>query len=148
MWNIKNTVFIDRRVKEVHQFATNPKLWYQWYAGLSEAENLMGKGGKGTSMDLKYYFFGRSLALHVLVVENAPMGDGYVWRCLISGAFDATQTWTYMPTDGGTEVHFEMDYELPGSIFGKVANTLYIKKLMYNSMVQTLQNLKDISESD
>ncbi|WP_269801492.1 hypothetical protein [Planococcus sp. MB-3u-03] len=41
-----------------------------------------------------------------------------------------------------------MEYELPGSIFGKLANTIYIKKLMYNSVEQTLQNLKDISESE
>lgn len=148
MWNLKKTVFIDRRVEEVHQFATNPTLWYQWYAGLSEAENLLGNGAKGTSLDLKYAFFGRYLALHVLVEENAPVDDKYVWRCLITGAFDATQTWTYLPKEEGTEIHFEMDYELPGSILGKMANTLYIKKLMRNSVEQTLKNLKDISESD
>ncbi|MFC4714247.1 SRPBCC family protein [Planococcus dechangensis] len=148
MWNLQKTVFIDRRVEEVHQFATNPVHWYQWYAGLSEAENLLGTGGKGTSMNLKYYFFGRSLELHVLVVENAPLEDGYIWRALITGAFDANQTWTYVPTNGGTEIHFEMNYELPGSILGKVANKLYIKKLMSNSIEQTLQNLKDISESE
>lgn len=148
MWSVKNQVFIDRRVKEVHQFATNPKLWHQWYAGLSEAENLIGTGKKGTSMNLKYYFFGRSLDLHVLVVENTAVKDGYVWRCLVSGAFDATQTWRYIPKDGGTEIQFEMEYELPGSIFGKLANTIYIKKLMYNSVAQTLQNLKDISETE
>lgn len=148
MWSVKKSVFIDRRVGEVHQFATNPKHWYQWYAGLSEAENLKGKGGKGTSMDLMYFFFGRSLELHLLVVENALIEDGYVWRCLISGAFDGNQTWRYIPVEDGTEVQFEMDYDLPGSIFGKMANTLYIKKLMNNSMTQTLQNLKDISESE
>lgn len=148
MWNLKKTVFIDRRVEEVHRFATNPKLWYQWYAGLSEAENLLGKGKKGTSMDLKYSFFGRYLSLHLLVVENAPVDDGYVWRCLITGAIDAEQTWRYLPKEEGTEIQFEMDYELPGSILGKLANTLYFKKLMSNSMEQTLQNLKDISEND
>lgn len=148
MWNVSNTIFIDRRVREVYTFGTNPKLWYQWYAGLSEAEDLIGIGKKGTSMNLKYYFFGRSLALHVLVVENAPSGEGYIWRCIFSGAFDGTQTWRYIPKDGGTEVQFEMNYELPGSIFGKLANTIYIKKLMYNSVEQTLRNLKDISESD
>lgn len=148
MWHVKKSVLIDRRVGEVHQFATNPKHWYQWYAGLSEAENLKGKGAKGTSMDLMYFFFGRSLELHVLVVENTAMGKGFVWRCLISGAFEGNQTWRYVPVENRTEVQFEMDYDLPGSIFGKMANTLYIKKLMNNSMEQTLQNLKDISESE
>ncbi|RNF38829.1 SRPBCC family protein [Planococcus salinus] len=148
MWSLKKTVFIDCRVREVHQFATNPRFWYQWYAGLSEPENLLGNGGKGTSMDLNYTFFGRYLALHVLVVENARVDDSYVWRCLITGAFEATQTWRYLPKEEGTEVRFEMDYELPGSILGKLVNTLYLKKLMDNSVEQTLKNLKDICESD
>ncbi|WP_416144214.1 SRPBCC family protein [Planococcus koreensis] len=148
MWNLKKVIYIDRRVEEVHQFATNPKLWYQWYAGLSEAENLLGTGGKGTSLDLKYSFLGRYLALHVLVEENAPVNDGYIWRCLISGAIDATQTWSYLPAEEGTVVQFEMDYELHGSVLGIVANKFYVKKLMNNSVEQTLQNLKDISESD
>ncbi|ANU11935.1 hypothetical protein A1A1_13562 [Planococcus antarcticus DSM 14505] len=148
MWNVKKTVFIDRRVGEVHQFATNPTHWYQWYAGLSEAENLLGKGGKGTSVDLKYFFFGKNQAVHVLVEENAPVDNGYVWRGLVTGAFDATQTWNYLSKEQGTEIHFEMNYELHGSILGKVVNKLYIKKLMCNSVEQTLQNLKAISESD
>ncbi len=148
MWNVKKTVFIDRRAEEVHCFATNPKLWYQWYAGLSEAENLIGEGGKGTSLDLKFSFLGGYLALHLLVEENAPVEDGYIWRCLITGAIEAEQTWHYQSEADGTVIHFEMDYELPGSLLGKVANQLYIKKLMRNSVNQTLQNLKDISESD
>lgn len=148
MWKVKKTVYIDRRAEEVHSFATNPKLWYQWYAGLSEAENLIGTGAKGTSLDLKYYFLGGYFGLHLLVEENAPVKDGYVWRCLITGAIEAVQTWRYHSDEEGTVIYFEMDYELPGSILGKVANKLYIKKLMKNSIDQTFQNLKDISESD
>ncbi|MGI2328193.1 SRPBCC family protein [Planococcus sp. YIM B11945] len=148
MWNVKKTVFIDRRIGEVHGFATNPMHWYQWYAGLSEAENLIGKGGKGTRLDLKYAFFGMYLSLHVLVEENTRVKEGYVWRGLMTGAFNATQTWRYISKEGGTEIHLEMNYSLPGSILGKMANLLYIEKLMNNSVEQTLQNLKDISESD
>lgn len=148
MWNVKKTIFIDCSVEEVHRFATNPKFWYQWYASLSEAENQLGTGKKGTTMDLKYFLLGRERSVHVLVEENAPVGNGYVWRCLVTGSFDATQTWRYVPKEEGTELHFEMNYELSGNIIGKVANTLYVKKLMSNSIEQTLRNLKDISESE
>ncbi len=148
MWSIRKRVFIDRRMEEVHRFATNPTHWYQWYAGLSEAENLLGKGEKGTSLDLRYFFFGRDFSMHVLVEENAPIEDGFVWRCLVTGTIEATQTWTYKAKNGGTEILFKMDYELHGNILGVMANTLYLNKLMSNSIEQTLQNLKDISEGD
>lgn len=148
MWDVKKSIFIDRSVDEVHRFATNPKFWYQWYANLSEAENILGTGKKGTSMDMKYFLLGRERSVHVLVEENARVGNGYVWRCFVTGSFDATQTWRYLTKGEGTEINFEMSYELSGSIIGKVANTFYIKKLMSNSVEQTLQNLKDICEND
>lgn len=148
MWNVQKIVIIDRNIEEVHGFATNPTYWHLWYDGLSEADNLVDTGDKDALLDLKFSFFGVHWDLHVLVEENTQIKDGYVWRGLVTGAFDATQTWKYIQKEGGTEIHFDMNYSLPGSILGKMANSLYIKKLMDNSIEQTLQNLKDISERD
>lgn len=47
MWTIRKSIVIDRPVTEVFNYATNPVYWYQWYAGLSEPENLKGKGEPG-----------------------------------------------------------------------------------------------------
>jgi hypothetical protein len=148
VWHLKKSIFIDRRIEEVHQYTTDPRYWYQWYAGLSEPENMIGTGKKGTSMDMKFSMLGKEVPIHVLVEENAMRGDGYIWRGSISGAISAEQTWLYIPNGEGADVTLEMDYELPGILLARVANRLYIKKLMENSLEQTLQNLKDISESE
>lgn len=148
MWTLKKNIYIDRRTEEVHRFATDPRYWYQWYAGLSEAKNMVGTGKKGTSMDLEFTLLGKEWPIHVLVEENAHRGDGYIWRASITGGIKAEQTWLYIPKGEGVDISFEMNYELPGVLLARVANRLYIKKLMGNSLEQTLQNLKDISESD
>ena len=36
MWTLEKSIIIDRPVEEVYEYGSNPTLWYQWYAGLSE----------------------------------------------------------------------------------------------------------------
>lgn len=148
MWTIRKSVVIDRPVKEVFTYASNPVYWYQWYVGLSEPENLKGKGEVGTSMNMKYMMLGMNLPISLEVIENARDGNSCFWNGQINGAINSKQSWTYHAEGTGTEVIFEMEYELPGSILGKFANKLIIKKLMDNSAEQTIKNLKDICEAD
>ena len=148
MWTIRKSVVIDRPVKEVFTYATNPVYWHQWYVGLSEPENLKGKGEVGTIMDMKYTLLGMHLPISLEVVENSRDGNSCFWDGQINGAVNSKQSWTYHAEGTGTEVKFDMEYELPGNVLGKVANKLIIKKLMDNSAELTLKNLKDICETD
>ncbi|WP_422122422.1 SRPBCC family protein [Planococcus sp. X10-3] len=147
MWNIKKSVFIDRPIDEVYQYAIDPTHWYQWYVGLSEPENLEGRGETGTTMDLKYTMLGMHLPIKVKVLETGKNGDQYSWKGTVKGALSSEQSWTYVPEGDGVTLSFDMNYELPGKLIGKVANTLIIKKLMDNSMEQTLNNLKAVCET-
>ncbi|WP_223635625.1 SRPBCC family protein [Planococcus sp. 4-30] len=148
MWTIRKSIVIDRSVEEVFNYASNPVYWHQWYTGLSELENLKGDGEVGTTMDMKYTLLGMNLPISLEVIEKSRAGNSRFWNGQISGAINSKQSWTYHTEGTGTEVKFEMGYELPGSVFGKVANKLIVKKLMDNSAEQTLKNLKDICETD
>lgn len=147
MWNIKKSVYIDRPVDEVYHFAIDPTRWFQWYVGLSEPENLVGKGETGTTMDLKYTMLGMHLPVTVEVTETSKDGDSYAWHGTVKGAITSQQFWTYVPEGKGMKITLDMNYELPGKLVGKVANTLIIKKLMDNSVEQTLNNLKAVCET-
>ena len=147
MWNIKKSVYIDRPVDEVYHFAIDPTRWFQWYVGLSEPENLVGKGETGTTMDLKYTMLGMHLPVTVEVTETSKDGDSYAWHGTVKGAITSQQFWTYVPEGTGMKITLDMNYELPGKLIGKVANTLIIKKLMDNSVEQTLNNLKAVCET-
>lgn len=147
MWNIKKSIYIDRPIDEVYQFAIDPTNWFQWYVGLSEPENLVGKGETGTAVDLKYTMLGMHFPLKVEVLDTSKNGDSYSWKGSVKGAITSQQFWTYVPEGEGVEISLDMNYELPGKLIGKVANTLIIKKLMDNSMEQTLNNLKAVCET-
>ncbi|MDQ0428653.1 putative membrane protein [Planomicrobium stackebrandtii] len=148
MWTIRKTMVIDRPVKEVFGYASNPVNWYQFYVGLSEPENLEGNGEVGTTMNMKYTMLGVHLPITLEVTKNSREGNSCFWSGHIKGAVSSTQSWTYNAEGTGTEVNLDMEYELPGSVLGKVANKLVVKKLMDNSLEQTMNNLKDICETD
>ena len=147
MWNIKKSIYVDRPVEDVYQYGIDPTHWYQWYVGLSEPENFVGDGEAGTTFDMKYTMLGMHMPVSIEVLEKSKDGDRYTWKGSVRGAIQAESFWTYTAKGEGTEISADMDYELPGKLIGKVANTLIIKKLMDNSMEQTLNNLKAVCET-
>ncbi len=72
--------------------------------------------------------------------------DGkYAWRTT-SGDVAMLVTWTLREVDGGTELKYEIQYELPYSILGKIIDKLKASKDIENGMTAALQNLKQFSE--
>jgi len=72
--------------------------------------------------------------------------DGkYAWRTT-SGDVAMLVTWTLREVDGGTELKYEIQYELPYSILGKIIDKLKASKDIENGMTAALQNLKQLSE--
>ena len=147
MWNINKSVYMDRPVDDVYHFAIDPNRWFLWYVGLSEPENLVGKGETGTTLDTKYTMLGMHMPISIHVLETGKEGKGYLWKGTVHGTIKSKQVWTYVPEGEWMEITLDMKYELPGKLIGKVANTLIIKKLMDNSVEQTLNNLKVLCET-
>ena len=69
----------------------------------------------------------------------------YAWRTT-SGDVAMLVAWTLKQIDGATELTYEIRYELPYSILGKIINKLKASKDIENGMIAALQNLKQLSE--
>ena len=69
----------------------------------------------------------------------------YAWRTT-SGDVAMLVTWTLREVDEGTELKYEIQYELPYSILGKIIDRLKASKDIENGMTAALQNLKQLSE--
>ncbi len=63
-----------------------------------------------------------------------------------SGDLAMLVTWTLKELNGSTELTYEIQYELPYSILGKIINKLKASKDIENGMIAALQNLKQLSE--
>jgi hypothetical protein len=58
-----------------------------------------------------------------------------------STGIDSTITWSFEPVEGGTQMTAETEYNIPGSLLGKVAEG-FITKMNENESNTILANLK------
>lgn len=147
MSNLKKSIYIDAPVEKVALYGINPKEWGHWYAHLSEPEKLVGEGEVGTVGEFKYSLLGTHLPITITVKEFNESPKEFVWIGKVDGPMAGTQKFTYTEKNGGTEVNADIEYTVPGSILGKIANLLIIEKILENSTVATLENLKAICEA-
>jgi coenzyme Q-binding protein COQ10 len=72
-------------------------------------------------------------------------GSGH-WRGSFDGSMHGEQRWDYEPAEGGTRVTADIDYTVPWSVLGKVADRLFVERMEERAIHQTLENLKFVVE--
>jgi hypothetical protein len=143
----KRSILINAPFDKVAEYGKNPKEWAHWYANLSEPKKLVGDGEAGTVAEFTYSMLGMHLPMTVEVKECSSTPDKQVWVGTFTGPLSGTQTVTYLAKDNGTEVNIEIDYTVPGSILGKIADLVVIEKIQENATIATLESLKVICEA-
>ncbi len=100
--------------------------------------------GKGNRWTWEYDLFGVPIrGDSECVVFNRP--NQYSWKSTTT--IPSTWTYTLTPTNEGTEITMEIEYEVPDSVLtGKVADKLVVEKLNQNEADNAIKNLKTILE--
>jgi coenzyme Q-binding protein COQ10 len=143
---VKKSIDIAAPVNSVFAIAVDPTRWEHWYSGLSSPDQITGAGGPGSVIATHYAMMGMRLPIQIKVLDVEASSDKSVWKGNFTGGISGTQTFTYTPKEKNTHVDVEIDYTVPGSILGKIANSLFIEKLQENATEQTLANLKALVE--
>jgi uncharacterized protein YndB with AHSA1/START domain len=144
MSRIEKSIFINAPPEQIWDTATDPNHWADWYEGLKEVKSIVGDGSAGTTSEMTFDMSGMKLQFKHTVLEwDRPRK----WVGLTEGAIDSTSTWTYEPQEGGTLLKAVMDYTVPGSVLGKIADKLLIERRNAEDMEKTLENLKKLCES-
>jgi coenzyme Q-binding protein COQ10 len=139
MSRIEKSIFINVLPEKAWETATDPNHWADWYVGLKEVKSIVGDGSAGTTADMTFDMSGMKLQFKHTVLEwDRPRK----WVGRTEGAIDSTATWTYEPEGEGTRVSMVMDYTVPGSVLGKIADKLVIERRNAEDMEKTLANLK------
>ena len=147
MAHIKKTIFINAGLEKVYSVARDPKQWSTWFAGLTEPDKVTGNGEVGTIVEAKYLMGGTQFPVTTRVVEDKLSQDEANWKGKIEGPLSGEQTWTYRAREGKTEVTVDVEYTVPGSALGKIADRLIIEKMQERSTDLTLENLKSLCET-
>jgi len=148
MGHLRDSIHIDAPVEKVDKFTDDPHNWPTFMEGMGAPDKVTGDGGVGTEVEFTVIMAGVRLHETSRVVEERrdPDGGSHV-RFDIVGPMPAWQTWDLKPENGGSLVSVEMEYTLPGSVLGKVADRLVGEKMGERDIHHGLENLKLLMES-
>ncbi len=146
MAHLTKGILIYASVEDVYAVARDPMRWPEWFEGMSEIENLTGGGEVGTVAEFSYMMAGMSFPVANEVLEDTFSSEYAQWTGKIEGPLAGQHTWTYTPTEEGTQVTVDMEYTVPGKALGQLADRLVIEGMQERALVQSLENLKRLCE--
>lgn len=149
MGHITVSIPIDAPVERVVEIASDPAHWAAWWVNLGEAEKIEGDGGVGTVVEHKYLMAGVPFHVTTRVTgQETTAAGGQRFRIEFDGPLKGKQTWDYDPAGNGTTlVTAEIDYNVPGSAIGRLADEVIIERMQERARQQTLENLKLLVEA-
>lgn len=145
MAHIEKTILIDAPVETVFQYATTiPKLT-EWWASLVEVRKFpQERMAPGVKYEWTYKMVGVKLDG---VTEIAALEPNAHVLFKNTGGIPSTLDYRYASEGGKTRVSVVMDYTLPGSVLGKLADKLVVERLNEREAENVLANLKSICEA-
>jgi uncharacterized membrane protein len=147
MAHLKKSIQIHAPVEKVYTFTRDPYRWATFWVGLSAPEEVTGQGEVGTVVKHSYLMAGVRFPVTSRVLEDHLGPEGGLWKGTIEGPLAGEQTWAYIPKDGDTEVRVDIEYTVPGSALGRIADRLIIERMQERVIQQTLENLKMLCEA-
>lgn len=148
MAHLKKSILIHAPVETVYALARDPNRWATYYVGLSEPGKVTGEGEVGTVVEHSYLMAGMRFPVTTEVLEDHIGPEGARWKGKIGGPLAGEHTWTYAPKEGNTEVTADIEYTVPGTALGRIADRLIIERMQERSLEQTLENLRLLCEAE
>lgn len=144
MSKLNTTIFINKPIQEVFDYAATPLNGPAFIPNLNENTNIIPeKAEKGQTFDWRYTMNGIDLRGKSEVTEFDPPH-----KVTIHTTGDSNTDWAYTFTeeDQGTKVNLDINYEINESFLKKMANSLVLDKINQRSAEASLENLKTILE--
>jgi len=146
MGHLKQSIHIDAPADRVWRYTEDPHHWATFMAGMSDPDKIVGDIGVGQLVEFDTSMAGVTLHEIVRTVEQQQDSTGRHWRGELKGGTSGWMTMDFKPEDGGSLVTQEMEYTVPGSLLGKIADRLVIERMMEHDMLHSLENLKLLME--
>ncbi len=144
MVRVSETIQVDRPVEVVYAYLDQPENHAEISPSLAESELIerLENGGKRASYTYRMAGVSREGELTETIHED---GERMVFE--MSGELTGTIDIAVAAVDGGTEVTYAAEYELPGRVLSAVAEPL-AKRYNRRELATTLQNLKSRLETE
>jgi carbon monoxide dehydrogenase subunit G len=144
---LTTSIEIEASPEKVFTFLTDLKNWNDASKGTSEVEKTSeGPVGVGTTMHFVGMAGGTQTEFDMEVTEFVK-NKKIAFRTIGGSKVKMTASYTYEPTAKGTKMTYNMDYELPYSILGKLLDKVKVSKDMLKNQNKTLENIKKAIEA-
>ncbi len=148
MAHLTESLFINAPVARVDEIVRDPHQWPNFWVGMSEPDRIDGDGGAGTKVEFDLHMLGVSMHETEETVEERHNPDGSTdWRWKFEGSTSGSLSCHHQPDKEGTTITTDFEYNLPGSVLGKIADRLLIEKLQSRDFRHSLENLKLLAEA-
>jgi len=144
MAHIRKDIFVNVPLQQVfdmiYDFESIPK----WMVGMEDVHNISpGERGEGSSFEWTYNMMGLKFAGSSRIVSLDPPRKAIIEA---TGGIDSTWAWTYVAEGEGTRLTCDLEYTVPGSGLGKIADRLVVERSNAKNLEQSLANIKTLAE--
>ena len=147
MGHLQEQIHVDAPIEAVWDLVTDTQRLVEWQSGLVEVKDSTGKLDRvGAGYSPVFRFAGRKLEGH-FEVSRIEKPNLLEFKGTSPGGGKATQTLKLDRAGAGTDVSFEMDYELPGGFFGGIADKLFMERQIERDIKHSNANLKALCEA-
>jgi uncharacterized membrane protein len=144
MTRIKKDILISVPLQQAFDMFYNFENMPKWMVGMEEVRNISpGERGEGSSFEWTYNMMGVKFNGSSHIVSLDPPRKAVVES---KGGIDSTWTWTYAAEGEGTRLTCDLEYTVPGSGLGKIADRLVVERSNAKNLEQSLADLKALVE--
>ncbi len=143
MSHVEGSISINVSPKAIQAALEDVEHAPEWADHLEKIEDVQGRG-KGCTYRWTYKQGIISFSGSTKILESTP--GRFIMAT--TGGIPSTWTWTMLPLDNNiTELKLSIEYTVPGSAFGVIADKLVIERQNQKSVVEGLTALKNRLES-
>ena len=148
MASVRREIEIAAPPERVWALLSDPERLSQYNVTIVEVRDPTGPLDQvGSSYDAVAKVYGRRIEGRWEVIDVTPMRR-ILQRGTGAAGAKATVNGTIEPSGDGTRAGVEVDYQLPAGFLGEVANKLFIERSVERDVRHTLENLKELVESE
>ena len=147
MGHIESKMSVKVPVERAFDYVVDPAKRLQWLESVLEVKNITeGPIGVGTSWTEVLKIAGRTTEQVMTLTEYERLRR-YGYELTTLGTKTAKFDIIFEPEESGTRIAFIVDYTLPGSAFGKIADKLLFERSLKKAFGKGLTDLRMALES-
>ena len=144
MPTIEQKILINAPVAKVYAMIANASNWTEYVTSLTEVSNVSSPGLEpGTTYDWEYRMLGVKLSGTGVVTENV-FQESFGMR--MEGTIPMTEKYAMREVDGVTVLGVTINYQMPGKVLEKIANSSLVEKLNLREADNILAKVKLLCE--